>query len=83
MQLWATGKGILQQQSELLPDEAGMIGETIVNLMFAYDRITLPEKNTAVKCIDALYRESLLTQDLVEILYIRRNVLETFVNEEA
>ena len=26
----------------------GMIGETIVNLMFTYDRIALPQDNTAV-----------------------------------
>lgn len=26
----------------------GMIGETVVNLMFTYDRITLPSENTAV-----------------------------------
>lgn len=47
----------------------GMIGETIVNLMFTYDRIALPDDNTAVKRIDTLYREGLLTQDLVDILH--------------
>ena len=50
----------------------GMIGETIVNLMFTYDRISLPDDNTAVKRIDTLYREGLLTQDLVEILHALR-----------
>lgn len=35
----------------------GMIGETIVNLMFTYDRIALPTENTAIKRIDTLYRE--------------------------
>ena len=34
----------------------GMIGETIVNLMFTYDRIPFSTENTAVKRIDALYR---------------------------
>ena len=50
----------------------GMIGETIVNLMFTYDRIELPADNTAVKRIDTLYREGLLTQDLVDILHALR-----------
>lgn len=38
----------------------GMIGETIVNLIFTYDRIPLPYDNTAVVRIDALYREGLI-----------------------
>ena len=59
----------------------GMIGETIVNLMFTYDRIPLPEENTAVKRIDALYREGLLTQDLVEILHTLRKVRNKAVHE--
>ena len=32
----------------------GMIGETIVNLMFQYDHIPLPYDNTAVRRIDEL-----------------------------
>lgn len=32
----------------------GMIGESIVNLMFTYDRIQLPYDNTAVTRIDTL-----------------------------
>ena len=59
----------------------GMIGETIVNLMFTYDRIPFPEENTAVKRIDALYREGLLTQDLVEILHTLRKVRNKAVHE--
>ena len=50
----------------------GMIGETIVNLMFTYDRITLPSENTAINRITALSREGLLTQDLVDILHALR-----------
>lgn len=38
----------------------GMIGETIVNLMFTYDRIAFPQDNTAVARIDTLSREGLL-----------------------
>lgn len=59
----------------------GMIGETIVNLMFTYDRISLPVDNTAVKRIDTLYREGLLTQDLVEILHALRKVRNKAVHE--
>ena len=50
----------------------GMIGETIVNLMFTYDRISLPTENNAVNRISTLYREGLLTQDLVDILHALR-----------
>ena len=59
----------------------GMIGETIVNLMFTYDRIELPADNTAVKRIDTLYREGLLTQDLVDILHALRKVRNKAVHE--
>ena len=59
----------------------GMIGETIINLMFTYDRIPLPVDNTAVKRIDALYREGLLTQDLVDILHTLRKVRNKAVHE--
>lgn len=47
----------------------GMIGESIVNLMFTYDRIQLPYDNTAVTRIDTLQREGLLTRDLTDILH--------------
>lgn len=52
----------------------GMIGETIVNLMFTYDKIPLPYDNTAVTRIDTLAREGLLTSDLVTILHGLRKV---------
>ena len=38
----------------------GMIGETIVNLIFSYDRIPLPYDNTAVVRIDTLLREGMI-----------------------
>ena len=59
----------------------GMIGETIVNLMFAYDRIALPADNTDIKRIDTLYREGLLTQDLVDILHALRKARNKAVRE--
>lgn len=54
----------------------GMIGETIVNLMFTYDRIPLPADNT-----DTIYREGLLTQDLVDILHALRKVRNKAVHK--
>ena len=59
----------------------GMIGETIVNLMFTYDRIAPPDDNPAVKRIDTLYREGLLTQDLVDILHALRKTRNKAVHE--
>lgn len=59
----------------------GMIGETIVNLMFTYDRIALPQDNTAVARIDALVREGLLTRDLATILHGLRKIRNKAVHE--
>ena len=59
----------------------GMIGETIVNLMFTYDKIPLPFENTAVKRIDTLAHEGLLTQDLVDILHALRKTRNRAVHE--
>ena len=59
----------------------GMIGETIVNLMFTYDRIALPADNTAVNRISTLFREGLLTQDLVSILHALRKTRNKAVHE--
>ena len=59
----------------------GMIGETIVNLMFTYDKIALPAENTAVNRISTLYREGLLTQDLVDILHALRKTRNKAVHE--
>ena len=59
----------------------GMIGETIVNLIFTYDRIPLPAENTAINRIALLFREGLLTQDLVDILHALRKVRNRAVHE--
>ena len=59
----------------------GMIGETIVNLMFSYDRIPLPADNTAVKRIDTLFREGMLTRDLVDILHALRKIRNKAAHE--
>lgn len=59
----------------------GMIGETVVNLMFAYDRITPPTENTAVNRITTLSREGLLTRELVDILHSLRKARNKAVHE--
>lgn len=46
----------------------GMIGETVVNLMFTYDLSMPSSENTAVNRIGVLFREGLLAQDPVDIL---------------
>lgn len=52
----------------------GMIGETIVNLIFAYDRPALPRENTAANRIDTLLREGLITRDLSDVLHALRKI---------
>ena len=59
----------------------GMIGETIVNLIFTYDHISFPADNTAVKRIDTLQREGLLSQELVDILHALRKARNKAVHE--
>lgn len=59
----------------------GMIGETIVNLIFTYDRIQLPTDNTAVNRINTLSREGMLTRDLVDILHALRKKRNLAVHE--
>ena len=59
----------------------GMIGETIVNLMFTYDKIPAPYDNSAVNRINVLSSEGLLTKDLVDILHALRKVRNKAVHE--
>ena len=59
----------------------GMIGETIVNLIFTYDRLPFPSDNTAVNRINALSREGMISQDLVEILHALRQKRNLAVHE--
>jgi len=59
----------------------GMIGETIVNLIFTYDRIPLPYDNTAVKRIDTLFREGMISRDLVDVLHALRKIRNKAVHE--
>lgn len=59
----------------------GMMGETIVNLMFTYDRLPFPKENTLILRIDTLYREGLLTNDLTDILHVIRKKRNKAVHE--
>lgn len=59
----------------------GMIGETVVNLMFTYDNIPIPDDNTAVKRINILQDEGLLTRDLTDILHALRKMRNKAVHE--
>lgn len=59
----------------------GMIGETIVNLMFTYDKIPVPYDNSAVNRINLLFSEGFLTKDLVDILHALRKIRNKAVHE--
>lgn len=59
----------------------GMIGETIVNLMFTYDGIALPYENTAITRINTLMREGLLPRDLCDILHAIRKARNKATHE--
>ena len=59
----------------------GMIGETVVNLIFTYDRIPLPYDNTAVARIDTLLREGLITRDLADVLHALRKIRNKAAHE--
>lgn len=59
----------------------GMIGETIVNLIFSYDKIPFPFDNTAVNRINTLLTEGLLSIDLSDILHELRKARNKAVHE--
>lgn len=59
----------------------GMIGETVVNLMFRYDHIPAPYDNTAVTRIDTLYREGMIDTGIQDILHSLRKIRNKAVHE--
>jgi type I restriction enzyme R subunit len=59
----------------------GMIGETIVNLMFKYDHLPYPYDNTAVTRIDTLYREGMIDSGIKDVLHALRKCRNKAVNE--
>lgn len=50
----------------------GILCESIVELIFQFDRLTPPNKSTAFKRIDMLSREGLLPREVVDILNLVR-----------
>ena len=59
----------------------GMIGETIVNLIFTYDKIPLPNNNTAVARIDVLLRDGFIDRGLCDILHVLRKIRNKAAHE--
>lgn len=59
----------------------GMIGETIVNLIFRYDHLPFPYENTAVTRIDTLYREGMIDSGIQGILHALRKSRNKAVHE--
>lgn len=59
----------------------GMIGETIVNLIFTYDHIPLPYDNKADTRIRTLYQEGMISRDLSDILHALRKIRNKAVHE--
>ncbi len=59
----------------------GMIGETIVNLIFDYDKISLPRENTPVRRIDTLFCEGMISSDLADVLHALRRTRNRAVHE--
>ena len=54
----------------------GMMGETIVNLMFRFDDIPLPfgDRNNAAGRIQVLRREGLLDDEMADTLHVLRQL---------
>ncbi|HCB92997.1 MAG TPA: type I restriction-modification system endonuclease [Selenomonas sp.] len=59
----------------------GMIGETVVNLIFSYDRVPFPRENTAIARIHTLLQDGLITRDLSDILHALRKVRNRAAHE--
>lgn len=80
-QLGKTAENYLYSDPNSCLMKLGMVGETITNLMFTYDRIPLPTDNTAVTRINVLSNEGLLTRDLVDVLHALRTARNRAVHE--
>lgn len=77
----ALAENYLYSDSNSCLMKLGMIGETIVNLIFTYDRIPLPHDNTAANRIDMLLREGMITRDLLDILHALRKIRNKATHE--
>ena len=61
----------------------GMLGETIVNLIFSYDRIPFPMDNNAASRISLLLREGYIDRELSGILHTLRKLRNNAVHSNA
>ncbi|OFN08275.1 MULTISPECIES: type I restriction-modification system endonuclease [unclassified Corynebacterium] len=59
----------------------GMLCESIVSMMFKFDRVREPFDSSAVKRIDTLEREGLLPKDVVDVLHLVRKARNKAVHE--
>lgn len=59
----------------------GMMAETIVNLIYTYDKISLPYDNTASNRINILSQEGYITRELVDILHALRKARNKATHE--
>ena len=59
----------------------GMIGETIVNLIFEYDDIIKPTEDKAVNRINILIREGIIDEQITDILHALRKARNKAVHE--
>ncbi|WP_367404249.1 type I restriction-modification system endonuclease [Kocuria marina] len=59
----------------------GLIGESIVSMMFKFDNVKEPEDNRAIARIDALQREGLLPKGIVEVLHLLRKARNKAVHD--
>ena len=59
----------------------GMIGETVVNLIFEYDNIKKPTEDKAVNRINILIREGYIDEQLKNILHALRKARNKAVHE--
>ncbi|MBR2004681.1 MAG: type I restriction-modification system endonuclease [Thermoguttaceae bacterium] len=59
----------------------GTIGETVVNLIFEYDRLEPPSENTAAARIVALRRKDILPRDVADILHALRKARNLAVHQ--
>ena len=61
--------------------KVGMIGETIVNLIYLEDKISYPYDNSANTRIDKLQTEDYITNDLADILHALRKARNKAVHQ--
>ena len=70
--LGAYAEGYCYSDANTCLIKLGVMGETIVNLIFSYDRIPLPRDNKAAARIDVLFRDEYITRELSDILHALR-----------